>query len=105
MVSSKAPVAPQLLPTAIQISAGEATMAETIEQMLREVFGDSLSRLTNFESEQVKKLTSKLQEIARDSIKEDFVRMEREISELRERVATLETERAQKAADGLESAF
>ena len=80
-------------------------MAETIEQMLREVFGDSLSRLTNFQSEQMKKLTSKLHEIARDSIKEDFVRMEREISELRERVATLETERAQKAADGLESAF
>jgi hypothetical protein len=80
-------------------------MAETIEQMLREVFGDSLSRLNNFQSEQVKKLTSKLQEIARESIKDDFVRMEREISELRERVATLETERAQKAADGLESAF
>ena len=80
-------------------------MAETIEQMLREVFGDSLSRLNNFQSEQVKKLTSKLQEIARDSIKEDLVRMEREISDLRERVATLETERAQKAADGLESAF
>jgi predicted RNase H-like nuclease (RuvC/YqgF family) len=80
-------------------------MAETIEQMLREVFGDSLSRLNNFQSEQVKKLTSKIQEIARESIKEDFVRMEREISELRERVATLETERAQKAADGLESAF
>lgn len=80
-------------------------MAETIEQMLREVFGESLSRLTNFQSDQMKKLTSKLQEIARDSIKDDFVRMEREISELRERVATLETERAQKAADGLESAF
>ena len=80
-------------------------MAETIEQMLREVFGDSLSRLNNFQSEQVKKLTSRIQEIARESIKEDFVRMEREISELRERVATLETERAQKAADGLESAF
>ena len=80
-------------------------MAETIEQMLREVFGESLSRLNNFQSDQVKKLTSKLQEIARDSIKEDFVRMEREISALRERVATLETERAQKAADGLESAF
>jgi hypothetical protein len=80
-------------------------MAETIEQMLREVFGDSLSRLNNFQSEQVKKLTSKLQEVARDSIKEDLVRMEREISDLRERVATLETERAQKAADGLESAF
>jgi polyhydroxyalkanoate synthesis regulator phasin len=80
-------------------------MAETIEQMLREVFGDSLSRLTNFQSEQMKKLTSKLQEIARDSIKEDIVRMEREIGALRERVATLETERAQKAADGLESAF
>jgi hypothetical protein len=80
-------------------------MPETIEQMLREVFGDSLSRLNNFQSEQVKKLTSKLQEIARDSIKEDLVRMEHEISDLRERVATLETERAQKAADGLESAF
>jgi len=80
-------------------------MPETIEQMLREVFGDSLSRLNNFQSEQVKKLTSKLQEIARDSIKEDLVRMEHEISDLRERVTTLETERAQKAADGLESAF
>ena len=80
-------------------------MPETIEQMLREVFGESLSRLTNFQSEQIKKLTSKLAEIARDSIKEDFVRMEREIRELRERVATLEIERAQKAADGIESAF
>ena len=36
-------------------------MAQDFESMLREVLGDSLNRLTQFQGDQVKKLTNKLQ--------------------------------------------
>ncbi|HSP15429.1 MAG TPA: hypothetical protein VLV78_11820 [Thermoanaerobaculia bacterium] len=74
-------------------------MAQDFEQFLREIFGEPLSRLTNFSSEQMQRLNSKLQELAREAVKDDFTHLHTEINELRNRVAVLEAERAEAAAD------
>ena len=80
-------------------------MAQDFEQFLKDVFGEPLSRLTQFQGEQMKKLTEKLQEIAREAVKDDLHRLHEEVNQLRSRVATLEAERATAAADSLESSF
>ena len=80
-------------------------MAQDFEQLLKEVFGEPLSRLSQFQSDQLGKLTGKLQEIARDAVKDEIARLSTEVAELRTRLAVLEEERAQKAADSLESSF
>lgn len=77
-------------------------MAQDFESMLKEVFGEPLSRLTQFQSEQVKKLTSKLQEMAREAVKEELTKLHTEVSELKARVARLEAERAEAAADSVQ---
>lgn len=84
-------VALQLLP--------HEDMPTEFEQLIKEVFGESISRLSSFQSDQMKRLQAKLQEIAREAIKEDLAKLQSEITELRARVATLETERVQAAAD------
>jgi hypothetical protein len=86
------------------IAAG-SRMAQDIETMLRELFGDSLSRLSGFQNEQMQKLMTKVQEVAREGLKDELGAIHRELTELRMRVATLEEERARKAADSLESSF
>lgn len=80
-------------------------MAQDFEQLLKDVFGEPLSRLTQFQSDQLGKLTSRLQEIAREAVKDDFTKLHAEVNELRARLATLERERAQHAADSLEQSF
>ncbi|MEO6260344.1 MAG: hypothetical protein ABIP63_08320 [Thermoanaerobaculia bacterium] len=75
-------------------------MPNDFEQTLRDLFGEPLSRLSQFQGEQMQKLQAKLQELAREAIKEDLGKIHTEIIELRSRVAVLESERAQKAADG-----
>ncbi len=80
-------------------------MANDLDQLLREVFGESLNRLTQFQSDQVKKLQAKLQEIAREAIKDDLTHLHTEIADLRSRIATLEAERARAAADSIQSSF
>lgn len=80
-------------------------MAQDFESLLKDVFGEPLSRLTQFQSDQLGKLTSRLQEIAREAVKEDFTKMQHEIAELRTRLARIEQERAQAAADSLETSF
>ena len=80
-------------------------MAQDLEQFLREVFGDSLSRLNQFQSGQMQRLTNKLQEIAREAVKDELTRLHTEVSDLRNRVARLETERAQAAADSVQTSF
>ena len=74
-------------------------MAQDFEQLLKDIFGEPLSRLTQFQSEQVKRLTSKLQDIAREAVKEELAKLHTEIGDLRERLTRLESERAQAAAD------
>jgi uncharacterized protein YPO0396 len=80
-------------------------MAQDFEQLLKDVFGEPLSRLTQFQSDQLGKLTARLQEIAREAVKDDFTKLYTEVNELRARLTTLERERAQNAADSLEPSF
>ena len=77
-------------------------MAQDFETMIKDVFGDSFSRLTQFQSDQMKRLTDKLTEIAREAVKEDFTKLQTEITELRTRLTVLESERARNAAESLE---
>jgi len=83
----------------------ENAMADSFEQMLREIFGESFSRWTEFQKDQVRKLTGKLHDVAREALRDELDRMEHQLAELRERVTVLETERAKQAAEGLESSF
>ena len=78
-------------------------MAQDFEQLLKDIFGEPLSRLSQFQSDQLGKLTARLQDIAREAVKDDFTKLHTEVAELRTRLATLERERAQHAADSLET--
>jgi predicted nuclease with TOPRIM domain len=80
-------------------------MAQDFEQLLKDVFGEPLSRLTQFQSDQVRKITDKVQEMAREAVKDDLTKLHTEVAELRTRLTTLEKERAQAAADSLETSF
>ena len=80
-------------------------MAQDFEQLLKDVFGEPLARLTQFQSDQMGRLVTKLQEIAREAVKEDITRMHTEISDLKSRLARLEQERVQAAADSVETSF
>ena len=80
-------------------------MAQDFEQLLKDIFGEPLSRLSQFQSDQLGKLTSRLQDIAREAVKDDITKLHTEVNELRSRLATLERERAQHAADSLETSF
>lgn len=80
-------------------------MAQDFEQLLKDVFGEPLSRLSQFQSEQLGKLTTRLQDIAKEAVKDDLTRLTTEVAELRTRLARLEEERAQAAADSLETSF
>ena len=80
-------------------------MPQDFEQLLKDVFGEPLSRLNQFQSEQLGKLTARLQDIAREAVKDDFTNLHTEVSELRSRLARLEQERAQAAADSLQDSF
>ena len=80
-------------------------MAQDFESLLKDIFGEPLSKLTQFQSEQMGKLTARLQEIAREAVKEDLTKLQAEVTELRTRLARIEQERAQAAADSLEASF
>ena len=80
-------------------------MPQDFEQILKEIFGDSLAKLSQFQSDKVKRLTAKLQEMAREALKDELARLHAEIADLRARVAKLEAERAQSAAESLETSF
>ena len=70
-------------------------MPSDFEQMMRDVFGG----LTQFSSEQIKRLQAKSQEFAREAIKDELTKLHTEIADLRNRVATLEAERVRAAAE------
>lgn len=73
--------------------------AQDFNQFLKDIFGESASRLMNFEAEQTKRLWNKAHEIAREALKEDIARLQLEINELRSRVAVLEADRVSASAD------
>lgn len=80
-------------------------MAQDFEQMLKELFGDSWNKFSEFQGAQSKKLMDKIHEIVREAVKEDLGRLNSEVADLRERLATLEAERARAASDSLDSSF
>jgi polyhydroxyalkanoate synthesis regulator phasin len=65
-------------------------MAQDFEQLIKDQLG---------------KVTSKLHEVARDAVKDDIAKLQQEVAELRARLAVLEEERAEQAADSLEASF
>jgi hypothetical protein len=75
-------------------------MAQDFESLIKDLFGEPLSKLTQFQSDQFGKLTARLQEMAREAVKEDIGRLNTEIGELRSRLAVLEAERV-RAADSV----
>ena len=74
-------------------------MPQDFEQLLKDVFGEPLGRLGQFQSDQLARLTAKLKEIARDEVNDDLVRMQGELAELRARLSRLEAERVEAAAE------
>ena len=74
-------------------------MAQDFEQMLRDVLGEGYSKVTKFQSDQMGKLTSKIQELAREAMQPELSRLSAEVSDLRNRIAEMETERARDAAE------
>ncbi|HEX3579995.1 MAG TPA: hypothetical protein VHY33_15640 [Thermoanaerobaculia bacterium] len=74
-------------------------MPNDFEQLLKDLFGEPLNRLTQFSSEQTQRMQTRLQEFARESVKEELAKIHTELNDLRERVAELERERADNAAN------
>lgn len=74
-------------------------MAQDLDQLLKDLLGEPLSRLNQFQSDQMKKLSAKATEIAREALKDDIVRLQSEINDLRARVAELEAERVRASAE------
>ena len=80
-------------------------MPQDFESLLKDVFGEPLSRLSQFQADQLGKLTSRSQDMAREAVKDDLTKLQQEVAELRSRLARIEQERAQAAADSLETSF
>jgi len=74
-------------------------MPNDFEQLLKDIFGEPLNRLTQFSSEQTQRLQTRLQEFAREAVKEELAKIHAELNDLRERVAELERERADNVAN------
>jgi len=70
-------------------------MAQDFEQFVKDVFGG----ITQFSSEQMSRLNAKINEIAREAIKDDLAKLHAELAELRARVAVLEGERVAASAE------
>lgn len=68
-------------------------MANDWEQMLKGMFGDSVERLTSIQKETVSKLSRKVEEMAREAMREEVGRLEKEIADLQRRVTLLESVR------------
>jgi hypothetical protein len=74
-------------------------MAQDFEQLLKDVFGEPLSKISQYSTEQRQRMQAKLQEFAREAIKDELAKLHQEIAELRARMAVLESERVQASAD------
>ena len=74
-------------------------MPTDFEQLLKDVFGDSLDRLTQFSSEQKQRLQSRLQDMAREALKDELTKLHSEVNDLHERVAAMEKEKIEDAAE------
>lgn len=64
-------------------------MASDLDQLLRDILGN----VSQFSSEQMKKLQGRLQDFAREALKDEFARLNAEIADLRSRLAALESKK------------
>jgi len=80
-------------------------MPTDLEHMLKELFGEQMNRFSQLKSDQMTRLNTKLQELAREALKDELGKLHTEIGELRARVTRLEEERAENASESLESNF
>lgn len=76
-------------------------MPSDLDQLLRDILGG----VSQYSTEQMKKMQSRIQELAREVLKDEFAKVHSEIAELRTRVAALEGERARAAPDSVEPSF
>jgi gas vesicle protein len=76
-------------------------MANDFEQLLKDIFGEPLNRLTQFSSDQTQRLQTRLQEFVHDALKDELTKLRAEIADLHARVAELEKERVEAAADAV----
>jgi predicted nuclease with TOPRIM domain len=74
-------------------------MPNDFEQLLKDLFGDSLNRLTQFSSEQTQRLQARFQALAREALKDELTKLHTEINDLHDRVAELEKEKIDEAAE------
>jgi gas vesicle protein len=74
-------------------------MPNDFEQLLKDIFGEPLNRLTQYSSEQSQRLQTRLQEFIREAVREELAKVHTEVNDLRGRVAELEKERVEKAAE------
>jgi len=76
-------------------------MPNDFEQLLKDLFGEPLNKLSQFSSEQSQRLQTRIQEFVREAVKEELAKLHAEVADLRARVAELEKERVQDAADAV----
>jgi cell division protein FtsB len=74
-------------------------MPNDFEQLLKDLFGDSLNRLTQFSSEQTQRLQARFQSLAREALKDELTKLHTEINDLHARVAELEKGKIDEAAE------
>jgi polyhydroxyalkanoate synthesis regulator phasin len=70
-------------------------MAQDFEQFVKDVFGN----ISQFSTEQLNRLNTKITELAREALKDDLTKLYGEIAELRARVAELEADRVAASAE------
>lgn len=74
-------------------------MAQDFEQFLKDIFGEPLSRISQYSSEQMQRMQTRMQEFAREALKDELSKLHQEVAELRARVVVLENERVQASAE------
>ena len=76
-------------------------MPNDFEQLLKDIFGEPLNRLTQYSTEQTQRIQTRLQDFVREAVKEELAKVHTELNDLRARVAELEKERVETAADSV----
>lgn len=76
-------------------------MPNDFEQLLKDLFDEPLNRLSQFSSEQSQRIQTRLQDFIREAVKEELAKLHAEVTDLRARVAELEKERVDDAADAV----
>jgi len=76
-------------------------MPNDFEQLLKDLFEEPLTRISQYSSEQRQRIQSRLQDFIREAVKEELAKLHAEVTDLRARVAELEKERVEDAADAV----